>query len=198
MKRAVVVLSAGMLAVAIALPAMASTTNVSMTSTLKFDPTRIAVAIGDTVQWDNDSAITHTATSNAGWFNTGDVTAGNSKTRLFLFGGTFAYHCKYHGSQGMRGSVRVPDRWLNTGTQHAGDLQKIRIAAVAAPNGLAYDVQKRKTGGDWHAYKTKITNAVVKFTPSHSGEYQFRSRVHRLSNNKVSGFGPPAFVEIAA
>ncbi|HEX9376800.1 MAG TPA: plastocyanin/azurin family copper-binding protein [Actinomycetota bacterium] len=198
MKRAVVVLAAGVLAVATGWPAWASTSNVEMTSTLKFDPTPISVAIGDTVQWNNDSGFTHTATSNAGWFNTGDVTTGNFKTKLFLFGGAFKYHCKYHGSQGMVGSVKVPDRWLNTGTQHAGDVQKIRIAAVAAPNGLAYDVQMRTTGGDWHVYKSKITNAVVKFTPSDPGEYQFRSRVHRLSNNRVSGYGPPAFVEISA
>jgi plastocyanin len=165
----------------------------------QFSPTPAAAALGDTVRWhDLDQGITHTATSNTGFFDL-TVNSSQSKSKVFTAAGTFPYYCRFHGSpgRGMHGTLRLPDQWLNTGTQHAGDVQRIRIATVTAPNGMAYDVQMKPPGGAFQAFKTKITSAVVKFTPDAAGEYQFRSRLHRLSNNKVSGYSPSAFVEIS-
>ena len=201
MKRVVSMAVAGLTVLAIALPARAATQTVDMTNQLTFNPTPIALNLGDSVKWTNTSSgIPHTATSNTGFFNTGSVSPTQSKTKVFDYGGSFPYYCQFHGSpgQGMHGTINVPDRWLNTGTQHVGDVQRIRVAAVAAPTGLAYDVQMKGPGDSaFHSYKSKVKTAIVKFTPTHAGEYQFRSRVHRLSNNKTSGFSPSAFVEIS-
>lgn len=196
MRRTATLLAAGAVLVAMALPARAATTEVNMTNSLTYDPTPVAVALGDTVQWNNTSGFSHTATQNAGFFDTGTVLGGASKSKVFKFGGTFPYHCTIHGPT-MHGRIDVPIRWLNQGDQHPGDVQRIRVATVKAPAPLAFDVQMRVTGEDtWTPYKQKVKTAVVKFTPADPGEYQFRSRVHRLSNNKVSGWSPAAFVEI--
>ena len=196
MKRSATMLALGALVLAIALPARAATTQVSMTTQLTYDPTPVSVALGDTVLWTNTSSFSHTATQNAGFFDTGVVAQEASKGKVLKFGGTFPYHCEIHGPT-MHGTVKVLDKWLNTGAQHPGDVQRIRIAAVKAPAPLAFDVQMRVTGDDtWTPFKQKIKNAIVKFTPSETGEYQFRSRLHRLSNNQVSGWSPRTFVEI--
>ena len=55
----------------------------------------------------------------------------------------------------------------------------------------------RMTGDDaWTPFKLKTKNAVVNFTPTDAGTYEFRSRLHRLSNNKVSGWSPATTVVI--
>jgi plastocyanin len=196
MRRTATLLAAGAVVLAMALPARAATTEVDMTSALTYDPTPVAISLGDTVMWQNTSSFSHTATQNAGFFDTGTVPQEGSKSKLFKFAGQFPYHCEIHGPS-MHGRIDVPDRWLNEGTQHPGDVQRIRVATVKAPSGLAYDVQMRETGEDaWTPYKQKVATAVVKYTPNDAGEFQFRSRVHRLSNNHVSGWSPPAFVEI--
>jgi plastocyanin len=200
MKRAVSLALAGLTVLAIALPARAATQTVDMTDQFTFNPTPVALNLGDTVKWKSTSFVTHTATSNTGFFDL-TVNPGQSKTHGFDFGGSFPYYCRFHGApgSGMHGTVNVPDKWLNQGIQHAGDVQRIRVAAVAAPTGLAYDVQMKRPGaGAFHSFKSKVKTAIVKFTPTDAGEYQFRSRVHRLSNNKTSGFSPAAFVEIVA
>jgi plastocyanin len=201
MKRALSMVLAGLTVLAIALPARAATSTVDMTQQLTFDPTPSAINLGDSVKWVNTSSgFDHTATSNTGFFDTGSVAPGGSKTKVFQFAGSFPYYCQFHGSPtfGMRGKVNVPDRWLNTGTQHVGHVQRIRVSTVAPPAGLAFDVQMKGPGdGAFSAFKTKFKHAIVKFTPTKAGEYLFRSRVHRLSNNKASGFSPAVAVEIS-
>ena len=200
MKRAISMLAVGVTVLALALPARASTSQVDMTDAFTFDPTPISVGLGDTVLWKNTTDFTnHTATQNAGFFNTGTVGGGGSASKAFKFGGTFRYHCIFHGTatSGMRGNIKVLIQWLNEGPQHPGDVQRVRIASEKAPDPLALDVQMRMTGDDtWTPFKQKIKNAVVNFTPTDAGTYEFRSRLHRLSNNKVSGWSPATTVVI--
>jgi plastocyanin len=198
MKRAVSMALAGLTILAIALPASAATSTVQMVN-YQFSPTPASVTVGDTVKWHNGDLVMHTATSNTKFFDL-SVDSGQSKTHVFDFGGSFPYYCRFHGApgQGMHGTVKVPDRWLNTGTQHVGDIQRIRVASAVPPAGLAFDVQMKAPGdGAFHAYKSKIKTAIVKFTPTQAGEFQFRSRLHRLSNDATSGWSPAAFVEIS-
>ena len=181
-----------------ALPARAATAQVQMTQARTFDPTPVSIALGDTVLWTNTSGFAHTATQNAVFFDL-FVADWESAGKVFKFAGSYPYYCQFHGSPGtgMHGKVTVPTKWLNTGPQHPGDEQRVRLATRTAPAPLAYDVQMRVTGdATWTPFAQKVNTAVVKFTPSEAGEYQFRSRVHRLSNNKVSGWSPAAFVEI--
>ena len=67
----------------------------------------MTVAKGTTITWSNTSGTTHTSTSDTGAWDTGDIPAGGSKTTTFNTVGTFGYHCKYHASMGMTGTITV-------------------------------------------------------------------------------------------
>ncbi|HJW29532.1 MAG TPA: plastocyanin/azurin family copper-binding protein, partial [Saprospiraceae bacterium] len=59
--------------------------------------------------WVNNDDEVHTATSDfgeGGW-NTGDIPPGSAKSITFYTIGTYPYHCVYHASKGMRGTIIV-------------------------------------------------------------------------------------------
>ena len=71
-----------------------------------FSPKPIQVTVGSTVTWANNTAITHTATSDTGAWGTGNITPGGTSSAIsFPTAGTFTYHCAIHPS--MTGSVIV-------------------------------------------------------------------------------------------
>ena len=56
--------------------------------------------------WTNGTSIAHTATSDAGVWDTGAIApGGTSSATRFNTAGTFAYHCTFHSD--MHGSVVV-------------------------------------------------------------------------------------------
>ena len=87
-------------------PAPASANTVQMAG-LAFSPVTITVAVGTTVTWKNNDGIAHTSTSDTGVWDTGNLPAGSSTSTKFSTAGTFPFHCTYHGSMGMRGTVVV-------------------------------------------------------------------------------------------
>jgi plastocyanin len=97
--------------IAFALPAaaFAATVNVSMTSSDTFSPQSITINAGDTVNWHNDTGMTHTVTSDTGAFDSGSVTPGQTFSATFNNAGTYGYHCTIHGSpgSGMYGTITV-------------------------------------------------------------------------------------------
>lgn len=70
-----------------------------------FDPATVTVEVGDSVTWENQDGVGHTATGSAGAFDTGTVSGGQSATVTFDTAGTFAYVCSIHPT--MQGSVVV-------------------------------------------------------------------------------------------
>jgi plastocyanin len=71
-----------------------------------FSPKPIQVTVGSTVTWTNSTAPTHTATSDTGAWNTGNIASGATSAAIsFPTAGTFTYHCAIHPS--MTGSVIV-------------------------------------------------------------------------------------------
>lgn len=70
-----------------------------------FTPSSVAVNVGGTVTWtNNDGGVSHSATANAGSFDTG-VFASGSRTVSLARAGTFGYHCSVHPF--MQGTVTV-------------------------------------------------------------------------------------------
>lgn len=71
-----------------------------------FSPTRVTIARGGTVTWNNSSGIVHNATfsSSASGMNVPNLGAG-SASRTFPSAGTFSYSCTNHS--GMSGQVVV-------------------------------------------------------------------------------------------
>jgi len=71
----------------------------------QFSPATVTVNLGDTVKWTNRGSSTHTSTSDTGAWNSGNLSPGQSFSRVFSAEGTFKFHCAIHTS--MTGSVVV-------------------------------------------------------------------------------------------
>jgi plastocyanin len=72
-----------------------------------FSPNSKTITVGTTITWKNASGTVHTSTSDTGVWDTGNIPAGGSKTTTFTAAGTFPYHCTYHQSMGMTGTIVV-------------------------------------------------------------------------------------------
>jgi len=95
---------------------------VKMTGWMKFDPAKVTVNVGDTVEWKNTSIVVHTVTCDtkkaadpkhvalpegAEPFDSGNVSAGKTFTHTFTVAGTYKYFCIPHEKMGMVGEVEV-------------------------------------------------------------------------------------------
>jgi hypothetical protein len=98
--------------------------------------------VGSTVSWTNGTAATHTATSDTGAWDTGNIAAGATSSAIaFASAGTFTYHCAIHPS--MTGSVVVsavaatspPVRALAPGGGGAAPVWKGRVYSPSLPLG---------------------------------------------------------------
>jgi plastocyanin len=85
-------------------PIPASGNTVSIVN-MSFSPANLNVSAGTTVTWTNNDAMTHTVTSDGGLFDSGNVGAGKTYSRIFSSTGTFPYHCTIH--PGMLGTITV-------------------------------------------------------------------------------------------
>jgi len=72
-----------------------SATTVTMQN-MSFSKLSLTVAKGTTVKWTNTDNTTHTVTADDNSFNSGDISAGQSFSKIFDTQGTFPYHCVYH------------------------------------------------------------------------------------------------------
>ena len=75
------------------------------TTTWKFDPADITVAVGSTVKWHNNGQQPHTVTADDGSFKSSYISPGGDFTQAFPTAGTFAYHCDPH--PWMKATVHV-------------------------------------------------------------------------------------------
>jgi len=73
-----------------------------------YSPDTAVVQVGQTIRWTNNDGMVHTATADAGSFNTGNISAGNSSSVITISGatGVRAYHCAI-GGHNMQGWVNV-------------------------------------------------------------------------------------------
>jgi nitrite reductase (NO-forming)/hydroxylamine reductase len=89
-----------------AAPSVSGVTEATVTiADQAFRPHTLVVATGATVTWQNDDTAAHTVTSNAAWFDSGQLAVGESFIYEFDRPGTFRYHCNNH--PGMEGVVIV-------------------------------------------------------------------------------------------
>ena len=72
-----------------------------------FDPGRIAVGAGETVQWTNTGAATHTVTFTDGGPDSGPIMSDATFSTTFAEAGEFTYRCGLHPR--MAGSVVVTE-----------------------------------------------------------------------------------------
>jgi plastocyanin len=73
---------------------------------MSFSPAAATLRVGQTVAWKNNDTDIHTATENAGRFNTGTLTRGATSAPIAMTAaGSLPYHCAFH--PGMVGTLTV-------------------------------------------------------------------------------------------
>jgi plastocyanin len=85
-----------------AMPAYAANHAVQIKG-MKFNPAKIAVAVGGTVTFTNADSATHTATALDGSFDTGHLAKGKSAKVKITAAGAHRFKCAIHAS--MKGTV---------------------------------------------------------------------------------------------
>jgi plastocyanin len=83
----------------------ASSGNTVSIVNMSFSPANLSVSAGTAVTWTNNDAMTHTVTSDGGIFDSGNLAAGKTYSRVFATAGSYPYHCTIH--PGMTGTVTV-------------------------------------------------------------------------------------------
>ncbi len=85
-------------------PATPTTQGISIVN-FAFNPQTTTISQGSTVVWTNTSNRTHTSASDNGVWNSGNIGAGQTFSRVFNTVGAFPYHCNIHPQ--MTGTINV-------------------------------------------------------------------------------------------
>jgi plastocyanin len=70
-----------------------------------YGPATVTIAVGKSVAWVNDDAVSHTVTARDASFDSGNLDQNANYTHTFTKAGTYAYYCAYHTY--MKGTVVV-------------------------------------------------------------------------------------------
>jgi plastocyanin len=116
----------------------ATTYTVTMQPDHTFYPQSIAIAVGDTVTWQNPAAggITHSVVADPpNTFNSGPIPAGQSFSLIFSTLGSQPYYCGFHGAPGgvgMSGIVFVGNRVGHAANEHVLSLNAWNFGSTAS------------------------------------------------------------------
>jgi plastocyanin len=159
-------------------------------ASFSFTPARVVVGLGDMVTWTfTEVVMSHTTTSDDGFWNSGPRSNGATFARSFATVGTYRYHCAIHPF--MHGRVVVP--LAVTGS--AADGWHLRWAA-SMPAGFSVDVQVRRPGSTaWSPLRTRTTRLRAPFHPAKAGTYALRARSHRKAH--TSGWTPVRTIQVS-
>jgi plastocyanin len=72
---------------------------------MRFDPVKLTVAVGDTVEWVNRDLVPHTATAQSREWDSGNIAAEASWRTVVPMRGAYPYVCLFH--PGMRAHLIV-------------------------------------------------------------------------------------------
>ena len=86
-------------------PARATDQNVTIVD-FAFQPADVTISLNDRVIWTNNSQSSHTVTSDARAFDSGQLVSRQQYVLTFQRAGDFPYFCRFHPQQ-MRGVVHV-------------------------------------------------------------------------------------------
>jgi plastocyanin len=154
---------------------------------MAFTPSAVTVNLSNRVVWTfKDAGVTHTSTSNQGFWNSGSKTFDQAFGKTFTYAGSFGYHCTFHSN--MIGTIRV--RLAHSGTPSAG--YTIRWSTLTTvPTTLSFDVQEKKPGATtWTTLRSNTKTTSLFFNPSVNGSYALRARTRNLHNSTTSGWTP--------
>jgi plastocyanin len=72
-----------------------------------FDPPEVTAAVGETIGWTNADSAPHTATTDDGGCDTGNIAQNATAGLVFDAAGTFPYHCTVHPN--MTGTITITE-----------------------------------------------------------------------------------------
>ena len=185
---------------------------------LSFTPADVTVPLGGVVRWTNtDFLVPHTSTEDHGlWDLTGDYgppggpygyAPGESVERPFE-AGTHKYFCRVH-PEDLRGSVAVAPEVLlirrrerrrtRRGRRRVVVLERIsaRWAVLPPPEGLAFDVERRKNGGAWLGFREGTRAILGNFRSSNRRRdtWEIRARLRKADDaSSATEWSPVASV----
>jgi plastocyanin len=175
MRRLTVITLALTAGLVFAVPASASIGTIFAIDDFEYIPTTKtapAVATSFYLQFDNGGSFAHTATSDDGLFDTGQIASGASAVEHVYGSGTYDFHCENHAQ--MVGTVKIrpvaSDRNITV-----GESIELRVGADFL-KGVVFDVQRSRNGGDWLNVRVDTFDATPTFTLNKEGIYEFRAR----------------------
>jgi plastocyanin len=183
--------------------ALATTVNIQASNTgttYFFSPKTASVPRGATAMWKNTGTVNHTTTSDTtmplAW-DSGTLTVGSTFSFVFTAAGMYTYHCSFHGSLGMVGTVSVPLK-ASPSSGTVGTLFTITVASANATGTRVYDIQMKVPGGTFQNWKTGITAKSVTFNSAGmaTGTYQFQSRLRDTATGKTTLYSSPKSIMV--
>ena len=72
-----------------------------------FDPPEATAKVGETIGWTNADSTPHTASTDDGGCDTGNIAQNATAGLVFDAAGTYAYHCKIHPN--MTGTITITE-----------------------------------------------------------------------------------------
>ena len=148
--------AAGLLA---ASPVDAATKDVDVNDGKFFSPQTVSSAVGGSVHWAASGVDDHSVTQDDLLFDTGTPRAGLTLTRTFS-AGTYPYHCRKHGDQGMVGTVNVAPQVVSA---PAGLAFTVKWAAAGTDTGTTFDVKYRVASGPWKTWRNNTSAKSMVF-----------------------------------
>jgi plastocyanin len=203
----VVTLLAAIFAVSVGLPqggalarGVAPKAVVVQTLNFVFIPDPVRIQVGQSIKWYNPVDRTnHTATSDAplSLWDSGEIVVNQSYAFTFTAAGGYPYTCTIHERFNMVSSVGVAPL-ATPPSGPLGTVFTIKVATIPAPTDYVYDVQKKNPGGPWADWMVGVTTGTVQFdsTGFQTGFYQFRSRLHRVSDDASSNYSPAVAISV--
>jgi plastocyanin len=175
--------------------ALAGTVNIQATNTstsFLFSPQVAKVSQGSTALWTNTGTVDHTTTADTtmpvAW-DSGTLTPAQTFSFVFVAAGKYTYHCNFHVSLGMVGTISVPVK-ASPSSGTVGTKFTIIVASADATGTRVYDIQMKVPGGTFKNWMIGVTARAATFdsTGMPTGTYQFRARVRDTATAKATLF----------
>jgi len=140
-------------------PVAAAITSVDVNDGRFFSPRSLSSTVGGSVHWTASGIDDHSVTQDNFVFDSGAPRANLDFTKKFS-AGTYPYHCRKHGDQGMVGTVTVLPQVTSA---PAGLPFTVKWAAAGTNTGTSFDVMYRVGSGAWKTWRNNTSAKSMVF-----------------------------------
>jgi plastocyanin len=140
-------------------PVAAAIKSVDVNDGKFFSPNNLSSTVGGSVHWSASGIDDHSVTQDGLVFDSGAPRANLDFSKKFS-AGTYPYHCRKHGDQGMVGTVKVAPQVVSA---PAGLAFTVKWAAAGTNTGTSFDVKYRVASGAWKTWKNNTSAKSMVF-----------------------------------